>query len=173
MYNLLVLEMTRKSKSKLCYFLDVQSKCFTVQGMLCCHNSSFLTWKHRTFCTLTGAYTYVVFESVAFPCSIPDEYGISDMTVNLTEKDICSGRLDSTQWKIFHIFFYQNKLDPSQYPIKILLRIHQINHEIKIDLRNNKTFLWFDLLNILQRHCVWQVSKEANLLYTNRVYLNK
>ena len=48
---------------------------------------------------------YVVFESVAFPCSIPDEYGISDMTVNLTEKDICSGRIDSTQRKIFHILF--------------------------------------------------------------------
>ena len=48
---------------------------------------------------------YVVFESVAFPCSIPDEYGISDMTVNLTEKDICSGRIDSSQWKIFHISF--------------------------------------------------------------------
>ena len=113
---------------------------------------------------------YVVFESVAFPCSIPDEYGISDMTVNLTEKDICSGRLDSTQWKIFHIFSYQIKLLDN---IKTILRIHQINHEIRIDLRNNKTFLWFDLLNILQRHCVWQVSKEANLLYTNRVYLNK
>ena len=63
-----------------------------------------------------------MFECVAFPCSIPDEYGISDMTVNLTEKDICSGRLDSTQWKIFHIFFYQIKLDPSQYPIKTLLQ---------------------------------------------------
>ena len=108
-YDLLALEMTPCiwSKSKLCYFLDVQSKCFTVQGMLCCHNSSFLTWKHRTFlpfCTLTGAYMYVVFESVAFPCSIPDEYGISDMTVNLTEKDICSGRIDSTQRKIFHSY---------------------------------------------------------------------
>ena len=114
-----------------------------------------------------------MFESVAFPCSIPDEYGISDMTVNLTEKDICRGRLDSTQRKIFHILFYQIKLDPSQYPIKTLLRIHQINHEVSIDLRNNKTFLWSDLLNIFQRHCVWQVSKEANLLYTNRVYLNK
>ena len=116
-----------------------------------------------------------MFESVAFPCSIPDEYGISDMTVNLTEKDICSGRLDSTQCsRRFSIYlFYQIKLDPSQYPIKTLLRIHKIHHEIRIDLRNNKTFLWFDLLNILQRHCVWQVSKEANLLYTNRVYLNK
>ena len=79
-----------------------------------------------------------MFESVAFPCSIPDEYGISDMTVNLTEKDICSGRLDSTQWKIFHIFFYQIKLLDN---IKTILRIHQINHEIRIDLRNNKTFL--------------------------------
>ena len=46
---------------------------------------------------LTGAYMYVVFESLAFPCSIPDEYGISELTVNLTEKDIFSGSLDSTQ----------------------------------------------------------------------------
>ena len=56
---------------------------------------------------------YVVFESVAFPCSIPDEYGISDMTVNLTEKDICSGRLDSTQRKIFQKYIFFIKLNRS------------------------------------------------------------
>ena len=64
-----------------------------------------------------------MFESVAFPCSIPDEYGISDMTVNLTEKDICSGRLDSTQWKVFHIFSFI-KSNYSKVPNK---RVDQIS----------------------------------------------